>query len=305
MGRVKLEIKKIENTTNRQVTFSKRRNGLIKKAYELSVLCEVDVALILFSPSGRLTAFSGNNKSMEDIMMRYVNLPQQERGRLQNQEFLQRVITKLKYESSDLISQQASPLSIIADSQLEELQQQLAQCKSRLEEVEQRLRVYECDPREITTLCEAQYRERIFENNLNQIRQRKRFLEENGRRDDDQFGFDNWVHPGVADNRDDSQSQIFNFLDSNALLPLRDESGGSAEDIAVPILHMQNAHSQHEMSSSGSIPEGGGPWATSDNYARPQSRANVCLPSTYHRERAMLEAFISQLTTPTLSQDLI
>lgn len=62
MGRVKLQIKRIENTTNRQVTFSKRRNGLIKKAYELSVLCDVDIALIMFSPSGRVSHFSGNNK---------------------------------------------------------------------------------------------------------------------------------------------------------------------------------------------------------------------------------------------------
>lgn len=62
MGRVKLQIKRIENTTNRQVTFSKRRNGLIKKAYELSVLCDVDVALIMFSPSGRLSLFSGNKR---------------------------------------------------------------------------------------------------------------------------------------------------------------------------------------------------------------------------------------------------
>jgi hypothetical protein len=57
MGRVKLEIKKIENTTNRQVTYSKRRNGLMKKAYELSVLCDIDVALIMFSPSGKLTQY--------------------------------------------------------------------------------------------------------------------------------------------------------------------------------------------------------------------------------------------------------
>ncbi|CAH1454275.1 unnamed protein product [Lactuca virosa] len=63
MGRVKLQIKKIENTTNRQVTFSKRRNGLIKKAYELSVLCDVDVALIMFSPSGRASIFSGSKRS--------------------------------------------------------------------------------------------------------------------------------------------------------------------------------------------------------------------------------------------------
>ncbi|KVH99481.1 hypothetical protein Ccrd_022285, partial [Cynara cardunculus var. scolymus] len=79
MGRVKLQIKKIENTTNRQVTFSKRRNGLIKKAYELSVLCDVDVALIMFSPSGRASIFSGN-RSIEEIMARYINLPEHERG---------------------------------------------------------------------------------------------------------------------------------------------------------------------------------------------------------------------------------
>jgi hypothetical protein len=61
MGRVKLQIRRIENTTNRQVTFSKRRNGLVKKAYELSVLCDIDVALLMFSPSGRLSHFSGRN----------------------------------------------------------------------------------------------------------------------------------------------------------------------------------------------------------------------------------------------------
>ncbi|KAK2660190.1 hypothetical protein Ddye_006723, partial [Dipteronia dyeriana] len=61
MGRVKVEIKRIESKTNRKVSFSKRRSGLVKKAYELSVLCDVDVALIIFSPAGKLTLFSGNN----------------------------------------------------------------------------------------------------------------------------------------------------------------------------------------------------------------------------------------------------
>lgn len=62
MGRVKLEIKRIENPTNRQVTFSKRRNGLIKKAYELSILCDIDIAVIMFSPSGRVNHFSGRRR---------------------------------------------------------------------------------------------------------------------------------------------------------------------------------------------------------------------------------------------------
>ncbi|KAG6491679.1 hypothetical protein ZIOFF_046615 [Zingiber officinale] len=61
MGRGKIEIKLIENTTNRQVTFCKRRNGLLKKAYELSVLCEAEVALIVFSSRGRLYEYATNS----------------------------------------------------------------------------------------------------------------------------------------------------------------------------------------------------------------------------------------------------
>ena len=60
MGRGKIEIKKIENPTNRQVTYSKRRLGLMKKAKELTVLCDAEVALIVFSSRGRLYEYSNN-----------------------------------------------------------------------------------------------------------------------------------------------------------------------------------------------------------------------------------------------------
>nr|BBC78346.1 AGAMOUS-like MADS-box protein [Larix gmelinii var. japonica] len=69
MGRGKIEIKRIENTTNRQVTFCKRRNGLLKKAYELSVLCDAEVALIVFSSRGRLYEFA--NHSVKRTIERY------------------------------------------------------------------------------------------------------------------------------------------------------------------------------------------------------------------------------------------
>lgn len=62
-GRGKIEIKRIENTTNRQVTFCKRRNGLLKKAYELSVLCDAEVALIVFSTRGRLYEYANNRST--------------------------------------------------------------------------------------------------------------------------------------------------------------------------------------------------------------------------------------------------
>lgn len=67
MGRGRVELKRIENKINRQVTFSKRRNGVLKKAYELSVLCDAEVALIIFSSRGKLYEFgsAGTTKTLE------------------------------------------------------------------------------------------------------------------------------------------------------------------------------------------------------------------------------------------------
>jgi hypothetical protein len=60
MGRGKVELKRIENPTRRQVTFSKRRNGLLKKAFELSILCDAEVSLIVFSPTGKFYQFASH-----------------------------------------------------------------------------------------------------------------------------------------------------------------------------------------------------------------------------------------------------
>ncbi|KAL3501521.1 hypothetical protein ACH5RR_035970 [Cinchona calisaya] len=62
MGRGKVQLRRIENKINRQVTFSKRRGGLLKKAHELSVLCDAEVALIVFSHKGKLFEFSSDSR---------------------------------------------------------------------------------------------------------------------------------------------------------------------------------------------------------------------------------------------------
>ncbi|XP_059451952.1 agamous-like MADS-box protein MADS3 [Corylus avellana] len=69
MGRGRVVLERIENKINRQVTFSKRRNGLLKKAFELSVLCEAEVALIIFSNRGKLSEFGSTDVSK--ILERY------------------------------------------------------------------------------------------------------------------------------------------------------------------------------------------------------------------------------------------
>ncbi|XP_039834351.1 agamous-like MADS-box protein AGL29 [Panicum virgatum] len=70
-GRKKTEIKPIENETARQVRFSKRRQGLFKKASELSILCGAMVAAVVFSASGR--SFSFGHPSFDDVVNRFLS----------------------------------------------------------------------------------------------------------------------------------------------------------------------------------------------------------------------------------------
>ncbi|XP_020580545.1 MADS-box transcription factor 16-like isoform X2 [Phalaenopsis equestris] len=74
MGRGKIEIKKIENPTSRQVTYSKRRLGIMKKAEELTVLCDAQLSLIIFSSSGKLADFCSPSTDVKDIVERYQNV---------------------------------------------------------------------------------------------------------------------------------------------------------------------------------------------------------------------------------------
>nr|AXY87456.1 MADS-box protein-like protein [Cymbidium goeringii] len=70
MAREKIQIRKISNATARQVTFSKRRRGLFKKAEELSILCDAEVGLIVFSSTGKLFEFSSS--SMKQIIEKQI-----------------------------------------------------------------------------------------------------------------------------------------------------------------------------------------------------------------------------------------
>ncbi|KAI9111922.1 hypothetical protein K1719_017612 [Acacia pycnantha] len=83
MGRGKIEIKRIEHSASRQVTFSKRRKGLLKKARELSILCDAEVGLAIFSSTGRLHEYA--TTSIKSAVERY-NSCKEEHERLTNPE---------------------------------------------------------------------------------------------------------------------------------------------------------------------------------------------------------------------------
>ncbi|XP_039023302.1 agamous-like MADS-box protein MADS9 [Hibiscus syriacus] len=71
MGRGKIEIKRIENSSNRQVTYSKRRNGIMKKAKEITVLCDAKVSLIIFASSGKMHEYCSPSTELISILDEY------------------------------------------------------------------------------------------------------------------------------------------------------------------------------------------------------------------------------------------
>ncbi|XWS61551.1 hypothetical protein CRYUN_Cryun07bG0135000 [Craigia yunnanensis] len=126
MGRSKIEMKLIEDKICRQVTFSKRRAGLLKKAYEVSVLCDAEIGLIIFSSTGELFDYCRQPQSMEQIIGRY----QLVKGtQTPEQSDLQSMSEKLRKENDrlelSLNHLNGSELNSIKFEDLEELEQQL------------------------------------------------------------------------------------------------------------------------------------------------------------------------------------
>jgi len=69
MGRKKIQISRITDERNRQVTFTKRKFGLMKKAYELSVLCDCEIALIIFNSTNKLFQYASTD--MDKVLLKY------------------------------------------------------------------------------------------------------------------------------------------------------------------------------------------------------------------------------------------
>ena len=69
MGRKKISIARISDERNRQVTFTKRKFGLMKKAYELSVLCDCEISVIIFNSHNKLFQYASTD--MDKVLLKY------------------------------------------------------------------------------------------------------------------------------------------------------------------------------------------------------------------------------------------
>ncbi|XP_073037572.1 agamous-like MADS-box protein AGL62 [Primulina eburnea] len=68
-GRLKIEMKKIESKKNLQVTFTKRRKGLFRKAGELAALCDFGIAILVRSLAGMIS--SSGYPSADSVIHNY------------------------------------------------------------------------------------------------------------------------------------------------------------------------------------------------------------------------------------------
>ncbi|KAE8719563.1 MADS-box protein AGL24 [Hibiscus syriacus] len=134
MAREKIKIKKIDNLTARQVTFSKRRRGLFKKAEELSVLCDADVALIIFSATGKLFEFA-SSRQMRGEDLQGLNIDELQKLEMLLESGLKRII----HTKDDRITNEISCLENKGAMLLEEnkqlKQKMAAMCKGKTTDI--------------------------------------------------------------------------------------------------------------------------------------------------------------------------
>ncbi|KAK2966497.1 hypothetical protein RJ640_019026 [Escallonia rubra] len=79
MGRPKVKLERIEDKTQQIITFSKRRKELFQKAEELSILCDAEVGVLVFSPGKK--PFTFGQPSFDSVAERYLALQKEENRR--------------------------------------------------------------------------------------------------------------------------------------------------------------------------------------------------------------------------------
>nr|AAP20424.1 MADS-box protein [Cardamine flexuosa] len=166
MVRGKTQMKRIENATSRQVTFSKRRNGLLKKAFELSVLCDAEVSLIIFSPKGKLYEFASSN--MQDTIDRYLR---HTKDRVSSKPVSEENMQYLKFEAANMMKK----IEQLEASKRKLLGEGIGTCSiEELQQIEQQL--------EKSVKCIRARKTQVFKEQIEQLKQKEKALAaENGK----------------------------------------------------------------------------------------------------------------------------
>ncbi|GFS37610.1 AGAMOUS-like 6 [Actinidia rufa] len=166
MGRGKIEVKRIENNTSRQVTFSKRRAGLLKKTHELSVLCDAQIGLIVFSSRGKLYEYSTHPLSMAQIIERYLTTTGTHILEHDNREQIYNELTRMRNETHNLqLSLERYKGHDLSNAKLEDLDPLEQQLESAINKV--RARKFQLLQQQLDNLQRTVILHSLFFHNIN------------------------------------------------------------------------------------------------------------------------------------------
>ncbi|KAE8697548.1 Agamous-like MADS-box protein AGL19 [Hibiscus syriacus] len=158
MVRGKTQMRRIENPTSRQVTFSKRRNGLLKKAFELSVLCDAEVALIIFSVRGKRYEFASS--SMRETIERYRKHTKENRVKPTEEN-----MEHLKIEAENMLKK----IELLEASKRKLLGERLESCTlEELQQIEQQLQK--------SVTCVRARKTKVFRDKIQELKEKEKIL---------------------------------------------------------------------------------------------------------------------------------
>ncbi|OVA14649.1 hypothetical protein BVC80_1815g55 [Macleaya cordata] len=196
--------------------------------------------LVIFLASEGATHHIISRFMIEDVLTRYLNLPEHDRGgAVQNREYLIRTLKKLKSES-DIALQLAkyASLSISFKFMLHfpDLQQEISRFQQQIQMAEEQLRIFEPDPLKISSMGEFESCEKNLMDTLTRVTQRKKYLLSNQQLSsydpsgiqmylDSQEGIQNSFGNEVVNWMPDNQhNPIQIYVGSDSLISLRDHS---------------------------------------------------------------------------------
>ncbi|XP_047946422.1 MADS-box protein SOC1-like [Salvia hispanica] len=185
MVRGKTQMRRIENATSRQVTFSKRRNGLLKKAFELSVLCDAEVALIIFSPRGKLHEFASS--SMNETIQRYQKHTKDSQA---NNPPSEHTMQHLKHEAATMMKK----IEQLETAKRKLLGEGLGSCTiEELQQLEQQLE------RSVTTIRARKMQ--VYKQQIERLKEKEKALCAENAMLCDKFGLQKWGGAGSNEER--------------------------------------------------------------------------------------------------------
>ncbi|XP_070041656.1 uncharacterized protein [Nicotiana tomentosiformis] len=167
MGRAKLKLHKLDGS-NRIGVYSRRKKGLLKKANELSVLCDIDIFLAMFSPGGKPSVYKSDNSFEDMITTKFAEVNPEERAK-RKMECLDTIKKACKKSDHDVdIGEQLCP-GDLTTADINFLSQSL---RIRLSDIEGRLRLWK-NLDKIDSIQQLRKLENSISKSLNEIAKHK------------------------------------------------------------------------------------------------------------------------------------